>query len=100
MDQTTGSKLHATPMVSMRQSGDHILIIGVQLGSVGAADTNISIIESNGNVIGFGILHTAGANIVGGDTITIPSGLLSSGVYTIQMKYMFSQVGVANYVVA
>ena len=99
MGQTPNSKLHATPIVSMIQIKNQIQIVNIQFGNVVAADTNISILDRYGNIVGYGTLQSSGSIVKGGDTISIPYTLLSVGTYKVQMIYKSSQVGIIKYIV-
>lgn len=94
VDQISASELHTLPMVNMRQSGDHIIIIGVQYGPINKDDIIINVVGDAGSCTGQ--LNAAGTNIASGDTITI-SGWISGETYMVQMIYMNSQVGAAKY---
>ena len=83
----------------MIQIKNQIQIVNIQFGNVVATDTNISIIDRYGNIVGYGTLHSSGPILKGGDTITIQYSLLSVGTYKVQMIYKSSQVGVIKYIV-
>jgi hypothetical protein len=96
MGQTTDSKLHATPIVSMIQIKNQIQIVNIQFGDVFPEEINISIIDRNGNIVDYGTLLSTGPILKAGDTITIPDGLLSVGSYRVQMIYRLRQVGIVK----
>jgi len=84
-------------MVSMAQSGDVIVIFGVQFGPIIANDTTIIIVDKTDNLEGSGTLPAKGDNLTVGDTIKI-DGVTPGERYTVKMIYMASQVDVAKYI--
>ena len=96
--QTSDSRLHSIPMVSMRQSGDHVIILAVWLNKVIVADTIIKVVDGKGNFVCNGILQATEPIITGGDTIEIPCALQGE-VYTVSMIYMNHLVGDTKFIV-
>jgi hypothetical protein len=99
MGQTPNSNLNTNPIVSMIQIKNQIQIVNIQFGDVVSADTNISVIDRYGNIVGYGTLLSSGPILRGGDTITIPYSLLPVGTYKVQIVYKSSQVGMIKYIV-
>lgn len=96
IQQTTDSELHQVPMVSMVQSSDQVIIVGVQFGKVDTDETIIQVLDDSGSTTGIATLHNASANLASGDKITF-SGLQQKKSYTIQVIYFNHLIGIIDY---
>jgi hypothetical protein len=83
-------------MISLKQTGNEIIIISVQYGPVVREDVTINLLDADGNFVCNGVVQSTGTYISSGDTISfVPSGL--KGTYTVQMLYSNSLIGMIEY---
>ena len=97
IQEASDSELHQVPMVSLMQSNDQIVIVGVQFGEVDTDETVIQIIDDSGSSTGLATLHNSSTNLASGDKITF-SGLEQKKPYTIQVIYLDHLIGIIEYV--
>ena len=93
---TSDSNSHINPMVSMKQSDDHITIIGIQYGPVKKDDVTVKVYDDSGSFICNGTLNP-GINLASGDTIAISCS--NPGAYDVYMIYQNTMIGSTKYVV-
>ena len=96
IQQTSDTNSNINPMVMMKQSDDHIIIIGTQHGPVKKDEVTVKVYDGSGNFICNGILNS-GINLASGDTIAISCS--NPGAYDVLMIYQNTMIGSTKYVV-
>ena len=96
IQQTSDTNSNINPMVTMKQSDDHITIIGIQYGPVKKDEATVKVYDDSGNFICNGILNP-GINLASGDAIAI--SFSNPGAYDILMIYQNTMIGSTKYVV-
>ena len=86
-----------SPMVSMTQSGEFIIIINVQFGPIPIDEITFKIFDDVGYICD-GTLSAAGEHLAGGDTVTFSFQSTPGEKYLVRAIYSGSQVGRVDYI--